>query len=165
VHGRKLHERFFTALELVHLQLDELWANVRQSQQAVWLWTVCEAKSKLILVIQLGPRTQAMAYSVVHELKDRLKPGCVPCLQLRWTEAQVIKHRRRQRLSDVEQRLVWGVPADYRSRLRAAGLSGKINTSFVERANLALRQCVSKLPRRTWGTVHYASELVEHLYW
>lgn len=78
VHGRKLHEHFFTALELVHLQLDELWANVRQSQQAVWLWTVCEAKSKLIPVIQLGPRTQVMAYSVVHELKDRLKPGCVP---------------------------------------------------------------------------------------
>ena len=78
VHGRKLDERFFTALELVHLQRDELWANVRQSQQTVWLWTVCEAKSKLIPVIQLGPRTQAMAYSVVHELKDRLKPGCVP---------------------------------------------------------------------------------------
>jgi hypothetical protein len=24
---------------------------------------------------------------------------------------------------------------------------------------------VSKLTRRTWGTAHYASELVEHLYW
>ena len=78
---------------------------------------------------------------------------------------QVLKHRRGQRLSDVEQRLLWGVPADYRSRLRAAGLSGKINTSFVERANLTLRQCVSKLTRRTWGTACYASELVEHLYW
>ncbi|HSB02383.1 MAG TPA: hypothetical protein VLE49_17155 [Anaerolineales bacterium] len=30
-------------------------------------------------------------------------------------------------------------------------LSGKINTSFVERANPTIRQCVAKLTRRTWG--------------
>jgi hypothetical protein len=39
---------------------------------------VCEAKTKIIPVIQLGARTQEMAYSVVHELKMRLKAGCVP---------------------------------------------------------------------------------------
>jgi hypothetical protein len=42
------------------------------------VWVACEAKYKLIPVLQLGPRTQDMAYSVVHELKNRLKPGCVP---------------------------------------------------------------------------------------
>jgi hypothetical protein len=26
----------------------------------------------------MGPRTQEMAYSVVHELKSKLKVGCVP---------------------------------------------------------------------------------------
>ena len=30
-HGRELHRRFFTNLNLVHLQLDELWANVKQT--------------------------------------------------------------------------------------------------------------------------------------
>jgi hypothetical protein len=28
--------------------------------------------------MQLGSRTQEMAYSVVHELKSKLKAGCVP---------------------------------------------------------------------------------------
>lgn len=36
------------------------------------------AKTKIIPVIQLGARTQEMAYSVVHELKSKLKVGRVP---------------------------------------------------------------------------------------
>jgi hypothetical protein len=44
-------------------------------------------------------------------------------------------------------------------------LSGRINTSFVERLNLTIRQCVSKLTRRTWGPARYTPELMEHLEW
>jgi hypothetical protein len=44
-------------------------------------------------------------------------------------------------------------------------MSGNINTSFVERINLTIRRCVSKLARRTWGTAQFTSELTEHLYW
>lgn len=196
-HGRKLHEHFFKNLELTHLQLDELWANVKHDQQDVWLWTVCDAKTKLIPVIQLGPRTLAMAYAVVHELITRLKAGCVPAFSsdgLRhyfsaltahfgeWVPgegrkkpvwmvlsdfhyAQVIKMRKRLRVVDVEQRFIWGSPVAYRSHLKAAGLSGNINTAFVERANLTIRQSVSKLARRTWASSQYSSELFEHIYW
>jgi len=76
--SRKLHERFFQNLSLGHIQLDELWAKVKEKEQAVWVWTVCETKTKIIPVIQLGAHTQDMAYLVVHELKSRLKAGCVP---------------------------------------------------------------------------------------
>jgi hypothetical protein len=76
--GRSCISAFFVNLELAHVQLDELWAKVKQTDQDVWVWVACEAKSKRIPVLQLGPRTQQMAYSVVHELKSRLKPGCVP---------------------------------------------------------------------------------------
>src|SRR5258708_12076844 len=65
-------------LDLVHVQLDELWANLKQTGQDVWVWVACDASTKLIPVLQLGGRTEAQAYSVVHELKARLKPGCVP---------------------------------------------------------------------------------------
>ena len=43
--------------------------------------------------------------------------------------------------------------------LKASGLSGKINTAFIERLNLTLRQGVSFLTRRTWGTAQYTPEL------
>jgi hypothetical protein len=79
--------------------------------------------------------------------------------------AQVIKTQRRFRLVNVEARFVWGLPSEYFSRLKSAGLSGRINTSFVERANLTIRQSVSKLTRRTWSTAQFSTELSEHVFW
>jgi transposase-like protein len=35
--GRKLHERMMVELELIHVQLDELWADVKHSLQEMWL--------------------------------------------------------------------------------------------------------------------------------
>jgi hypothetical protein len=65
--------------------------------------------------------------------------------------AQVFKQQRGFRMVRVEHRMLWGNAEEYRSRLKANGLSGNINTSFVERANLTIRQSVSKLTRRTLG--------------
>lgn len=79
--------------------------------------------------------------------------------------AQVIKQQRCFRLVNVEYRLLWGSAEEYRSRLKANGLSENINTSFVERANLTIRQLVSKLTRPTWGAAQLKSELEDHLYW
>ena len=194
--GKKVHERFMLELELMHVQLDELWANVKRSTQDMWVWTACDVTTKIIPVIQVGGRTQELAYHVVHELKGRLRPGCVPVFSTdglrhyfyaltahfgRWETAegkksvwvlvsdfvyaQVIKHQRRRKTVEVERRILWGDEKNYQERLKIAGLSGKINTSFVERANLTIRQCISKLTRRTWGPAHYTPELLEHLEW
>ena len=194
--GKRLHERFMLELDLIHVQLDELWANVKHSTQDLWVWVACDVTTKIIPVIQIGGRTQEMAYHVVHELKGRLRPGCVPVFSTdglkhyfysltahfgRWETvegkksiwvllsdfvyAQVIKHQQRRRTVQVERRILWGDENNYRERLKIAGLSGKINTSFVERINLSIRQCVSKLTRRTWGPADYTRELLEHLDW
>ncbi len=136
-----------------------------------------------------------MAFSVVHELKRRLVTGCVPVFSTdglkhyyaltahfgKWEWAggkkpvwvllgdlvysQVIKHQRRRRTVEVERRVLVGEAEAYRARLCQAGLSGRINTSFVERLILTNRQCVSKLTRRTWGPAQYTPELMEHLEW
>jgi IS1 family transposase len=60
------------------VQLDELWANVKQAQQDLWVWVAVDARTKIIPVLQLGARTQEMAYAVVHELKNKLEVGAVP---------------------------------------------------------------------------------------
>jgi hypothetical protein len=62
---------------------------------------------------------------------------------------QVVKHQRKRVTMEVERRILAGEEKAYRERLKAAGLSGRINTAFVERLNLTIRQCVSKLTRRT----------------
>jgi hypothetical protein len=42
------------------------------------VWVVSDATTKIIPVIQVGGRTQEAAYQVVHELKGRLRSGCMP---------------------------------------------------------------------------------------
>lgn len=69
--GRKLHERFMVELDLIHVQLDELWANVKNSGPDLWLWVASDVKTKIVPVLQVGGRTQEMAYRVVHEPIDR----------------------------------------------------------------------------------------------
>jgi IS1 family transposase/transposase-like protein len=194
--GQKLHERFMAELELVHVQLDELWANVKNGSQDLWLWVATDVKTKLVPVMQIGGRSQEMAFSVVHELKGSMAAGCVPVFSTdglrhyfyaltahfgQWETAdkkkpvwtvlgefmygQVIKHRRRYRTVEVERRMICGEEKQYRERLKNAGLSGRINTAFVERINLTIRQCISKLTRRTWGPAKFTPELMEHLEW
>ncbi len=59
--AEKLHAHFFRGLRCDHIQLDELWAHVRQEGQEVWVWVAVEAATKIVPVIQLGPRTLEMA--------------------------------------------------------------------------------------------------------
>ena len=59
---------------------------------------------------------------------------------------------------------MWGELEAFAEKLKALGLSGNINTSFVERVNLTIRQCISMLTRRSWGPAQYTPELLDHLY-
>jgi hypothetical protein len=63
LHAVKLHAYFFEGLQFQHIQLDELWANVHEERQEVWVWLAMEATTKIVPVIQLGPRTLEMAYA------------------------------------------------------------------------------------------------------
>ena len=60
------------------MQLDELRLKLRGSAEATWLWVACDARTKLIPAFALGPRTQPMAHQLVHEIAERLAPGCLP---------------------------------------------------------------------------------------
>jgi len=75
------------------LQLDELYAVLRgvkageiSAENAIkqleharhWVWTAIDSESKLLLAIEVGPRTLAMAQRVVHQVVQRLASTCVP---------------------------------------------------------------------------------------
>jgi len=80
-------------LHLEQLQLDELYAVLRErkagaiSDEAAiqrlerspsWVWTAMDPTSKLLVVVEVGSRTLAMAQRVVHQVTAMLAPGCVP---------------------------------------------------------------------------------------
>lgn len=197
LHAAKLHSTLFQELIFSHIQLDELWANVRHATQEVWLRVASEATTKIIPVLLLGPRSLDMAMAVVHGLRRSMRPDCSPVfttdgLKLYFyaltahfggwslpdgggkpiwqvaTEllyAQVMKIHRRRKLVKVERNMLCGELATLKGRLQALGFSGNINTAFVERLNLTIRQGVSFLVRRTWGTAQFTPELERHLEW
>jgi len=78
---------------------------------------------------------------------------------------QVKKTYRRRKLVRVMHVLRCGTRADLSAALRGLGLSGQINTAFIERVNLTVRQSVAALVRRTWSTAQEAPQLLVHLEW
>jgi IS1 family transposase len=77
-HAHTLHERFFCHLHLPHVQLDELRTRLRCATQVLWLWLAIDPCTKILPVLQLGPRTQHMAHRVIHALRESLAPDCLP---------------------------------------------------------------------------------------
>ncbi len=84
---------FLCAVHVEQVQLDELYAVLREvkagaltendaierlERSRYWVWTAMDPESKLLLVIDVGTRTMAMAQRVVHQLVQRLAPDCVP---------------------------------------------------------------------------------------
>ncbi len=154
--------------------------------------------TKIVPVIRLGPRTLAVAYAVVHELRHWMRTGyprpvfttaglrlyfyaltahfghwITPAGSRKrvWQFAaeflygQVKKFQRRRRLIKVELELLWGEWKLLRSRLKAASLTGRLNTAFIEHLNLTLRPSVALSTRRTWGAAQQQSQLTLHVEW
>jgi hypothetical protein len=74
----------------------------------------------------------------------RPKPRWLPLPELLY--AQVVKSYRRRRLVGVKHRVVFGTQLAIKQVLTAGGW--KINTAFVERLNLDIRQRVAAVGRR-----------------
>ena len=75
--------------------------------------------------------------------------------------AQVVKTMRRRRLVGVKHRVVFGTKAVVDQILAACGW--QINTAFVERLNLSLRQRVAALRRRSATSCKGEDGLGQHL--
>ena len=191
---------FLHELHLNQVQLDELYAVVsavrdgdmseaeaieRLSRSPRWVWAAIDPESKLLLSVQVGERTLAMAQAVLHQIAQLVAPGCVPLFvsdgyphyltaivthfghwvqpprrqargsapKPRWMPlpallyAQVVKTMRRRRLVAVKHRVVFGTQLAIEQVLVACGW--QINTAFVERLNLSLRQRVAAIGRRS----------------
>jgi len=87
------------------------------------------------------------------------KPRWMPLPTLRY--AQVIKAMRRRRLVRVSHRVVFGTREAVQQMLASYGW--QINTAFIERVNLALRQHVAAVGRRVTTLCKHAAGLRQQL--
>src|SRR2546426_9996125 len=165
-------------------EVSEAEAITRLSRAPHWVWAALDPVTKLLLTVEVGDRTLAMAQRVVHQVVQGLAPGCVPLFltdgfkeyttallthdgqwvqparqraqgpapKPRWMPrpgllyAQVIKTVRRRRLVRVSHRVIFGTLVAIEQVLAAHGWH--INTAFVERLNLTIRQHVAAVGRR-----------------
>jgi IS1 family transposase len=81
---------------------------------------------------------------------------------------QLVKRRNKRKLdgqSFTFTRMMWGRYASLFQRLRKVGLSGTIQTAFIERLNLTIRQGIAALSRRTWSKARSNEMLYLHVQW
>jgi hypothetical protein len=205
---------FLRELQITQVQLDELYAVLsavregevsaadaieRLSRSPHGVWTAIDPESKVLLRVQVGERTLAMAQAVLHHITQLWAPGCVPLFlsdanphylpaivahfghwvqpprrqaqgptpKPRWMPlpallyAQVVKTLRRRRLVAVKHRVVFGTKAEVAQVLVVCGW--QINTAFVERLNLSLRQRMAAMGRRSATSCKSADGLGQHL--
>jgi len=61
-------------------EISEAEAIERLSRSLHGVWTASDPESKLLLSVQVGERTLAMAQAVRHQIAQLVAPGCVPFL-------------------------------------------------------------------------------------
>jgi transposase-like protein len=92
-HLRAFSVSFLCDLHVEQVQLDELYAVLRElkageinDDEAIkrlerspsWVWTAMDPTSKLLVVVEVGSRTLAMAQRVVHQITQVLATDCIP---------------------------------------------------------------------------------------
>lgn len=90
---RAFSASFLCDLHVRQLQLDALYAvlrdvktGARSEDEAIkhlersssWGWTARDPDRQLLLVMDVGTRTLAMAQRVIHQVAQGFAPGCVP---------------------------------------------------------------------------------------
>src|SRR5437870_427889 len=90
---RTFSRYFLYDLHLTQVQMDELYALLsamkagdvseteaiqRLSRSPHWVWAAIDPESKVLLTIDVGERSGAMAQRVVHQVAQVLAPDCAP---------------------------------------------------------------------------------------
>ena len=79
--------------------------------------------------------------------------------------AQLQKVKSGYRLKDLRTFIRLGSRLAYRKTLQALGFTGTVETAYVERINLTLRELIAPLSRRTWSLAHDEYALNLHVGW
>jgi len=191
----RVHHQFVRDLHLPPVQLDEIRTRLRPRDRVLWLWLALDPQTKLVPALALGARTQQTAHPLVHTLRGTVAAGCTPVLTTdglrlyfyaltahfgswvttgrhrRWQVdprllyGQLHKRYRRRRLVRIRYQMACGSRRALQAALRTLGWSGRLQTAFVERLNLTVRQSVAARARRTGATAQTATGLHHQAEW
>src|SRR5262249_48179749 len=175
---RRFNNLKINRLSIVELQADEIRTIVGSKEQPIWVFVVIDVWSRLWPSSVVGKRSYHNTRDLFRDVSNRMALQRVPLIVTdgfgfygkvvgrifgsACVYGQVIKRRRNDRVVKVERRAVIGA-GGLKQALRSSEDSVKLNTSFVERLNLTIRQGSAYLGRRTICQARRKGCLQDHL--
>jgi transposase-like protein/IS1 family transposase len=177
--GRRFNDQKTTGFTATEIQADEIRTIVHGKQQPTWIFAAIEVWSRLWSATVVGRRSYENTLTLFRDIAARANDHDIPLITTDGFEfyervvgqvfgpaciyGQVIKTRRNNRVIKVERRAVIGTEARFEERLQRSEDSSKLNTSFIERLNLTIRQGSAYLCRRTICQARWKPRLDGHL--
>jgi transposase-like protein/IS1 family transposase len=172
---RRFSDRKLTAVEV---QADEIRTIVGDKEQSIWVFAVIDVWSRLWPSTVVLKRSYQNTLALFRDLCRRMNLEVLPLITTdgfgfyekvvgrvfgpACLYGQVIKTRRNDRVVRVELRALIGA-GRLKQALRDSEDSVKLNTSFVERLNLTIRQGSAYLGRRTICQARWKERLEDHI--
>ena len=163
--AERFNDRMLRDFDLIELQADELCMFIGKKSQTCWLFATIEVSSRLWAGSVLGRRSDRNARAVISDVIRRGRVVGCPLIATDGFEyyvgavgglfgsacvyGQVLKTRRNNRVIRVERRVKIGTATRLKAALWESEDSETLNTSFVERLNLTIRQASAYLRRRS----------------
>jgi IS1 family transposase len=162
--AKRFNDARLRDFEIKELQADELCTFIAAKTNAAWVFTTIEVSSRLWPACVVGRRSYRNTERIFNQTVRR---GRIVGLTLVTTDGfefyqrvvrkvlgvaavygQVVKTRRNNRVQRVQRNMKLGTAGQLDRLLLESEDSETLNTSFVERLNLTLRQSLAYLQRR-----------------
>ncbi len=176
---RRFNDQKTNGIAILELQADEIRTIIHDKEQPIWIFAAIEVWSRLWPWTVVGRRSYQSTLALFRDISCRSNLRHVPLITTdgfafyakvvrrvfgqACLYGQVIKTRRNDRVIKVERRVVIGAAWRFEQALRNSEDSSKLNTSFIERLNLTIRQGSAYLFRRTICHARWKERLEDHL--
>lgn len=173
------NHRTLRDFDVLELQADELCTFVGDKANTRWLFAVLEVSSRLWPGTLVGRRSARNTKTVINEVIVRGRLVGVPLIATDGFEdyggaigqllgracvhGQALKTRRNNRVIRVDRRVKIGTANRLQDALWASEDAEALNTSFVERLNLTIRQGSAYLNRRSPCHARREAQLRDHI--
>ena len=177
---RRFNHKRITKIRIRELQADEIRTLVGGKKQSpVWVFAAIEVWSRLWPSTVVGKRSYRNTLTLFRDLCARSNGSKVPLIATDGFKfyrqvvrrlfgaaclyGQVIKKRRNNRVVKVQRKARSGAPWRWDAVWRDSEDSRQLNTSYIERLNLTIRQGSAYLCRRSLCHARRPQRLEDHL--
>ena len=176
---RRFNQTRIASFAAEELQADEIRTFAGNKKTPSWVFVTIEVWSRLWPSTVTGRRSYRNTHALFRDLSKRMNFGRLPLIVTDGFDfyqkvirrffgpaclyGQVLKTRRNGRIIKVERRALHGAAWRFEDALNNSEDSSTLNTSFIERLNLTIRQSSAYLSRRTLSHARSTERLDEHL--